>query len=117
MANKKSPDSVRSDISIMLAMWRKNPSLALPDLDLKAYEALVASFQEQDQRVQELEMDATTTRIAREDLMNRLASYHTRLRSATRGMYGPDSAQMSQAGLVRRSDRKSHHDSETVPAT
>lgn len=107
MKTRQSPESIRADIATFLTMWKKNPGLSLPDLDANAYQGLVDEFQQHDGRIKELDMDRDESRIAREEVMTKMAAYHTRLRSITRGLYGPDSAQMNQAGMVRNADRKS----------
>jgi hypothetical protein len=106
MATKISPDLIRSEIATFQAMWNKNPDLVLPDLDISGYRELVQQFQNRDSKIKELDMDRDIERVAREDIMITLSGYHTRLRSVTRGVYGPNSAQMNQAGLVRKIDRK-----------
>jgi len=111
MTSKKSPETIRNEITTILAMWKKNNAIALPDLDFPAYQALVERFQTHDERIQELDLDRDSERVSREEVIAQLSGYHTRLKSLTRGLFGPDSAQMSQVGLVRRSDRKVRHES------
>jgi len=116
MPNRKSPKVIRDEVTTALAMWSMNPDLILPDMDLAGYQKLVNEFHQSDALIRELGLKTDAARVAREEVGTKLSSLYTRLRSATRGIYGPNSTQVSQVGMVRSIERKSRRESASAVA-
>lgn len=116
MPNRKSPKVIRDEVTTALAMWSMNPELSLPDMDLAGYQKLVNEFDQSDALIRELGLKTDAARVAREEVGTKLSALYTRLRSATRGLYGPNSTQVSQVGMVRSIERKNRRESASASA-
>jgi hypothetical protein len=100
------PDKLLADADAMLRVWKANPELKLKEVGLEGYEQTRGQLQVAVGEVTELESRLSVTMMERDKLAEALNEMNTRLRSAGRGYFGPDSAEYEQLGGTRSSDRK-----------
>jgi hypothetical protein len=117
MPAKFIPGRVLSDLDQVIAAWEANPTFGMGD------EATLAKVKATRAELAQCDVDITALTTQLTGLRNDEGTYAakgadlvTRIRSALRGVYGPESTQYEQAGGTRRSERKRPSRSGKPPA-
>jgi hypothetical protein len=106
MSIKVAPETVITDVDAGIRVWKANPEVRLKDLTFEQYQADRAKLVSLMQKSAELDEQLTQVNNDRDKLALDLHANNSRLRSAARGYFGPDSTEYEQLGGTRTSDRK-----------
>ena len=107
MAAKISTNKVVNDLDLVIAAWAANPSFSMgKEITLEAVKATRADLATGETDITAEETTLTRMRNDHAALTDKGSDTVTRIRSAMRGVFGPDSTQYEQAGGTRRSERK-----------
>lgn len=107
MPTKLSSAKVLADLDLVIAAWDANPAFSMGDeVTLAKVKTTRADLAKCNADIAALENKLTEVRNAESACAAKGSDVVTRIRSAIRGVYGPDSTQYEQAGGTRRSERK-----------
>jgi hypothetical protein len=99
-------NGLATDAKSALRFWEEHPDLKLNEATCAAFKKAQAAFQQAADEVADKERQCQLKMAERDVLANEVKLVMTRLRSAVRGFYGPDSNEYAQVGGTRQSERK-----------
>jgi hypothetical protein len=106
MSNNKSDNNLVTEAQCVLHFWEQHPELKLKDSTCAAFKLLQEAFRTTGDEVVAQENRLRLVLAERDAQSAEVKDVVTRLRSAVRGFYGPDSSEYHEVGGTRQSDRK-----------
>ena len=106
MSKNITDNNLATDAKSCVRFWDEHPDIKLKETTPAEFKKIQTAFQVITDELVDAENRLQSKMAERDAMARQVSSVMTRLRSAVRGFYGPDSTEYQQVGGTRQSDRK-----------